>query len=627
MQADIAQHRQRPDLRLTVRGGAIALAAVAGGVLVASWVQPLLDGETLLLLGVLVAARFGGLGSGLLACLLATLALDYFFISPLHQFGLAPGQVPRPAAFVLLTVFFAVLVDSRQRAERALKVAHDDMESRVHQRTAELQQVNEQLRSEIADRRRADEALREKASLLNLTHDSIFVRRVEDDVITYWNRGAESLYGWTAGQTVGRVSHELLLTIFPAPIDEINARLVSTGRWEGELVHTKADGDHVVVASRWALLPDSEGNPLAVLETNNDITASKRAEQALRQQANLLEQTHDAIFVWDFRGTIVYWNRGAEQLYGFSREEATGRRSHDLLHTEHPMPTAAFESALERDAEWTGELVHTTRSGQKIIVESRHMLLLEADGRRLVLETNRDITERKRAEQALEELAGRLITAQEEERRRIGRELHDHISQMLGVLTVKIDQLRAENPAAPDLAAALDDLRRDSTQITNDVHRLSHRLHSSMLDYLGLVPALQKLVSEFSERNGIGITFAHTSLPASLPPDVALCLFRVVEESLTNIAKHSKAPSAAIHLTGGADGIRLRIEDAGTGFDMALLAGRPGLGFISMQERLRVLHGGMRVESGPSRGTRIDAWVPAMPLPGAAQDTFRTEPA
>jgi signal transduction histidine kinase len=198
---------------------------------------------------------------------------------------------------------------------------------------------------------------------------------------------------------------------------------------------------------------------------------------------------------------------------------------------------------------------------------------------------------------------------------------------MLGVLTVKIDQLRAENPAAPDLAAALDDLRRDSTQITNDVHRLSHRLHSSMLDYLGLVPALQKLVSEFSERNGIGITFAHTSLPASLPPDVALCLFRVVEESLTNIAKHSKAPSAAIHLTGGADGIRLRIEDAGTGFDMALLAGRPGLGFISMQERLRVLHGGMRVESGPSRGTRIDAWVPAMPLPGAAQDTFRTEPA
>lgn len=627
MQAHIAQHRQRPDLRLTARRGAVALAAVAGGVLVALWVQPVLDGETLLLVAVLAAARFGGLGSGLLACLLAALALDYFFIPPLHQFGLAPGQLPRPAAFVLLTVFFAILVDSRQRAERALKMAHDEMESRIHERTAELQQVNEQLRSEIADRRRAEDAVREKASLLNLTHDSIFVRRVEDDVITYWNRGAESLYGWTAWQTVGRVSHELLLTIFPAPIDEITARLVSAGRWEGELVHTKADGDQVIVASRWALLPDSEGNPLAILETNNDITASKRAEQALRQQANLLEQTHDAIFVWDFRGTIVYWNRGAEQLYGFSREEATGRRSHDLLHTEHPMLTAAFESALERDAEWTGELVHTTRSGQKIIVESRHMLLLEADGRRLVLETNRDITERKRTEQALEELAGRLITAQEEERRRIGRELHDHISQMLGVLTVKIDQLRAESPAAPDLAAALDDLRRDSTEITNDVHRLSHRLHSSMLDYLGLVPALQKLVSEFSERNGIGITFAHTALPASMPPDVALCLFRVVEESLTNIAKHSKAPSGAIQITGSPDGVHLRIEDAGTGFDTAALAGKASLGFVSMQERLRVLHGTMHVDSAPSRGTRIDAWVPVMLLPSARHETFRTEPA
>ena len=138
MQAYTAQHRRRPDLRLTLRGGAVALGAVAGGVLVALWVQPLLDGETLLLIAVLVAARFGGVGSGLLACLVATLALDYFFIPPLHQLGLAPGQVPRPAMFVLLTVFFAVLVDARQRAERTLKVAHDEMEGRVHERTAEL---------------------------------------------------------------------------------------------------------------------------------------------------------------------------------------------------------------------------------------------------------------------------------------------------------------------------------------------------------------------------------------------------------------------------------------------------------------------------------------------------------
>jgi PAS domain S-box-containing protein len=126
-----------------------------------------------------------------------------------------------------------------------------------------------------------------------------------------------------------------------------------------------------------------------------------QAARALQQQANLLEQAHDAILVWEFPRTIVYWNRGAEQLYGYSREEAIGRPSRELLHTEHPMATRDFEAALERDGEWTGELVHTTRDGRKIVVESRHVLMRETDGRRLVLETNRDITERRLAEEAL----------------------------------------------------------------------------------------------------------------------------------------------------------------------------------------------------------------------------------
>ena len=247
------------------------------------------------------------------------------------------------------------------------------------------------------------------------------------------------------------------------------------------------------------------------------------------------------------------------------------------------------------------------------------MLVSEANGHRFVLETNRDITERKRSEQVLEDLAGRLIHAQEQERSRIGRELHDHISQTLGVLTIKIDQLRANGEISPGIGGALDELRRDTSEITDDVHRLSHRLHSSTLDYLGLVPALHKLVSEFSERHGISITFGHTSMPASLPSDVALCLFRVAEESLTNIAKHSKARSAMVHVTGAPDGIHLKVEDAGTGFDVTSFGSAAGLGFISMQERLRVLHGTIHVDSAPSRGTRIDAWVPTMMLTSAGE--------
>lgn len=261
----------------------------------------------------------------------------------------------------------------------------------------------------LASRQRKSEALlREKADLLDLTHDGIFVRDMHD-VITYWSRGAEQLYGWTAEKAVGKATtHQLLKTVFPGPLDEINAELLRAGRWEGELVHTRADGSTVAVASRWALESDPQGHPLSVLETNNDTTRAKQAAQVLHQQANLLEQSHDAIFVWEFPGRIISWYRGAELLYGFSRDEAIGRLSHELLQTQLPMTTAEFEAALGRGGQWTGELTHTTRDGRRIVVESRLVLMREESDRRLVLETNRDITERKRAEAELRQKESEL---------------------------------------------------------------------------------------------------------------------------------------------------------------------------------------------------------------------------
>jgi PAS domain S-box-containing protein len=337
----------------------------------------------------------------------------------------------------------------------------------------------------------------------------------------------------------------------------------------------------------------------------------EQAEAALREQANLLNLTRDSIFVRDMDDVITYWNRGAEELYGWRAEQAVGRVSHQLTQTVFPAPIDEIRGEVLRTGRWEGELVHTKANGSRVIVASRWALQSDAEGKPLaVLETNNDITASKRAEQALEDLAGRLIHAQEEERSRIGRELHDHISQTLGLLTIKIDQLRASGEITPALEGALDELRQETSDITNDVHRLSHRLHSSTLDYLGLVPALQKLVAEFSERHDIAITFAHASLPASVPSEIGLCLFRIAEESLTNIAKHSQARSAKIHVAGAPDGIHLTVEDAGTGFDLTALGSKRGLGFVSMQERLRLLHGTIHVDSAPSRGTRIDAWVP-----------------
>ena len=347
---------------------------------------------------IVLFSLWAGFVPALCVSILAILCFDYFFTPPIFSFDL---RATEPLDVVALIAFSGTaLVISR-------------LMSRVKQRTAALEQSNEQLRAEIVERKRAGKALRDQASLLDLTHDTIFVRDM-NDVITYWNRGAEDLYGWKREEALGKVTHQLLQTIFPAPLDEITAQLLRTDRWGGELIHTKRDGTKAVVASRWSVQRDEQGRPIGTLETNNDITEGKRAEEALARQANLLEQTHDAIFVWEFPGTITYWNRGAEQLYGFSKQDAIGRLSHELLHTVHPLSVRLFEDALERDGQWTGELTQTTRDGRRIVVESRHVLMRQTDGRRLVLETNRDITERKRAETEQKRAEEALRSAQTE---------------------------------------------------------------------------------------------------------------------------------------------------------------------------------------------------------------------
>ncbi|ARQ00309.1 sensor histidine kinase [Pseudorhodoplanes sinuspersici] len=141
----------------------------------------------------------------------------------------------------------------------------------------------------------ATKTLREKAELLDLTHDSVLVRHMSDDIITYWNRGAEELYGWPSEEAIGKPSHELLRTVFPEPIETINAEIVRSGRWEGDLVHRKRDGSQVTVSSRWSLLRNERGQPMSVLETNTDITERMQAEEAMNQvQAQLAHVTRVA---------------------------------------------------------------------------------------------------------------------------------------------------------------------------------------------------------------------------------------------------------------------------------------------------------------------------------------------
>jgi PAS domain S-box-containing protein len=228
---------------------------------------------------IMVTAWYGGVVPGLFAVGLSVLAMDYFLVEA--RYGFRPVTLDGVWYLVVFTVsalFVAWLTGTQRRTKAALQEAHDDLTARL----GELALANERLQAEVLERRRMEAQVYKQASLLDLTHDSIFVRDL-DDVITYWNRGAEELYGWPRAEAVGRVSHELTQTAFPAPLEEIESELHRTGHWEGELVHRRNDGTQVVVASRWSLQRDEQGRPVGVLETNNDVTERKRAEEDLRE--------------------------------------------------------------------------------------------------------------------------------------------------------------------------------------------------------------------------------------------------------------------------------------------------------------------------------------------------------
>jgi len=391
----------------------------------------------LYLLVIVVVSVRGGFLSSAVVSVLAVLCLDYYFVEPVFSF-----RLQSPVNYIALLSFLTT----------SAVIAH------------------------FVTRVRKSEGLAEKANVLDLTHDTIFLRDM-NNVITFWNRGAEELYGWKAEEVVGKIAHQLLQTVFPAPLEEIYAELLSTGRWEGELRHSKADGAPLTVASRWSLQRDERKKPVAILELNNDITDRRLAEDALRRQANLLEQTHDAIIMWEFRGNISYWNRAAEHLYGFSREDAIGRVGHELLQTEHPLPTWLFETALEREGHWTGELIHIARDGRKIVVESRHVVVREADGRALVFETNRDITERKRTQESLQQAQANLARVNRvmlvgEMTASIAHEVNQPIAAVVTSAGAGLRWLAAEPSDMEKTRQALERIVRDGSRAADVIRRV-----------------------------------------------------------------------------------------------------------------------------------------------------------
>jgi signal transduction histidine kinase len=221
-----------------------------------------------------------------------------------------------------------------------------------------------------------------------------------------------------------------------------------------------------------------------------------------------------------------------------------------------------------------------------------------------------DITERRLAEVALASVSRRLIEAQEQERSRIARELHDDIGQRLALLAIKLAQLQQSPPNSSELASRIGELQKQTSEIAADIQSLSHELHSSRLQYLGIASAIRGFCRDFGEQQKAEIDCKIHDLPVPLSPDISLCFFRVLQEALHNSTRHSGVRYFEVELWGTADEIHLTISDSGAGFDISAAKASRGLGLISMEERLKLLNGTLSIESQLQRGTTIHACVP-----------------
>ncbi len=310
-------------------------------------------------------------------------------------------------------------------------------------------------------------------------------------------------------------------------------------------------------------------------------------------------------------GRYLHVNESFLSLLGYERQEVIGDTSLNLglwKNVEQRAELVRLLDSAGRVRNFETEL--RGKEGQ-ILIWLSSAELIELYDEQCILVVSSDITDRKRAEQSLREVSARLIRAQEEERSRIARELHDGLNQKLALLCVDLERF-IDSHRGLDVQRELNAISSKLQEVSSDVHGLSRQLHPSKLDHLGLIPTVKSLCRELSERGRLSIEFICGDRPGALDnldKDIALCAYRVIQEALTNVIKHAGASRARVEVKRRSQSLWLSVTDSGKGFDVEQAKRKGRLGLISMEERLRLSNGELFIRSRPTRGTQIEARI------------------
>jgi PAS domain S-box-containing protein len=341
------------------------------------------------------------------------------------------------------------------------------------------------------------------------------------------------------------------------------------------------------------------------------IQLAERSRQLLEEKVSLLNLALEPLCIRDRSGNFRLVNPAMAALLGLQAEELCSTHFREFVHPDdHDRTEAAFRE-LSTHIVVDFENRYRTKDGNWRWLRWR--IAPHAASTSEVLAVARDITEEKWAQEKLRDLAGQVMTAQEEERRRIARELHDDVTQRLATLGIELGLLKRTQMSAGalDLHGELSRLQAQILQLAEDIRRLSHSLHPSILEHSDLGASLEMHCGEFTGQYGIAASFTGRDVPNDIPRPVALALYRIAQESLHNVARHSGATAASVVLAGeGGTRLSLFVIDNGKGFDVTKAKINPGLGLVSIEERARHIGASVTIDSMPDAGTRLSIQVP-----------------